>query len=77
MKEYIDLRPNLNPLDEFRGIDPPADLPPVTYINVHGRKEHEAILKDAKKCEELGVDQFYETMVYLKRWGGWLKDGES
>jgi len=39
-----------------------------------GRKEHEAILKDAKKCEELGLDQYYETIVYLNRWGNWLDD---
>lgn len=45
-------------------------------INIRGRKEHEAILKDAKKCEELGLDRAYETMIYLKRWGGWL-DGNT
>jgi len=44
------------------------------YIDIRGRKEHEAIIKDAKKCEELGLDQYYETIVYLKRWGGWLND---
>jgi hypothetical protein len=39
---------------------------------VHGRQEHEAILRDAAKCKELGVDQIYEIVVYLKRWGSWL-----
>lgn len=62
------------PLDGFGGIDPPAHLPPTRCINVHGREEHEAVLRDADKCKELGVDQFYETMVYLRRWGGWLRD---
>jgi len=56
------------------GIDPPSELPPIKYINVNGREEHEAILKDSVKCAELGVDQFYETMIYLKRWGGWLNE---
>lgn len=59
-------------LDE--GIDPPAEMIETKYVNVKGRKEHEAILKDAKKCEELGLDQYYETIVYLNRWGNWLKD---
>jgi len=54
------------------GIDPPAELPPKRYINVNGREEHEAIIKDANKCRELGVDQMFEVMVYLQRWGSWL-----
>lgn len=53
---------------------PPAELLPVRYVNVKGRKEHEALLKDAEKCKEHGLDQMYETFVYLKRWGGWLED---
>lgn len=60
--------------DPFGGIEPPAELPPRKVINVHGREEHEALLKDAKMCGELGIDQIYETMIYLNRWGGWLKD---
>ena len=62
--------------DEFGGIDPPAQLPVPNWINVNGREEHEAILKNPAKCKELGLDIYYETMVYLKRWGGWL-DGEK
>ena len=54
------------------GIDPPAHLPETKYINVRGREEHEAVLKDRTLCEELGLDQIYETLVYLQRWGGWL-----
>ena len=54
------------------GIDPPSELPPVEYINVRGREEHEAIIKDAAWCKRLGLDQAYEVMVYLKRWGHWL-----
>jgi hypothetical protein len=59
------------PLD---GIDPPAEIPETKYINVNGREEHEAILRDSKRCEELGLDQMFEVMVYLKRWGGWLNE---
>ena len=60
--------------DPFGGIDTPAEIPAVKYINVRGRVEHEAILKDAEWCKELGLDQMYEVMVYLKRWGNWLGD---
>ncbi len=56
------------------GEDPPAHQPPRKIINVHGREEHEAILKNAEKCQELGLDQMYEIIVYLNRWGGWLSD---
>ena len=56
----------------FEGEDPPAQLPEVKYINVRGREEHEAVIRDAELCKELGLDQMYETMVYLKRWGSWL-----
>ena len=50
----------------------PSGLPEVRYINVCGRIEHEAIIRDAEWCSDLGLDQAYEIMVYLKRWGGWL-----
>jgi hypothetical protein len=60
--------------DLFGGIDPPAEIPETKYINVRGREEHEAIIKDAAWCEELGLDQVYETLVYLKRWGEWLSN---
>lgn len=42
------------------------------WVNVMGREEHEAIIKDGDWCRELGLDQAYEILVYLKRWGGWL-----
>ena len=58
----------------FEGEDPPSQLPEVRMINVRGREEHEAVIKDTALCEELGLDQIYETLVYRKRWGGWLKD---
>lgn len=60
-------------LSDF-GTDPPAELPPVNCVNVNGREEHEALLKNPQKCKEHGLDIFYETMVYLKRWGGWLNE---
>lgn len=62
----------LLPLEE--GLDPPSNQPLTKWINVHGREEHEAVIKDAAKCKELGLDQMYEIMVYLKRWQGWLRD---
>ena len=37
------------------GIDPPAQLPPIKCINVRGREEHEAVIKDAAWCKELGL----------------------
>lgn len=54
------------------GGDPPAHLPERKAINVNGQEEHEAVLKNSAKCRELGVDQIYETILYLNRWGGWL-----
>jgi hypothetical protein len=55
-------------------IDPPATKLHVKWINVRGRKEHEALIKDSVRCNEIGFDQMYEIMVYLKRWGSWLSD---
>lgn len=63
--------------DLFGGIDPPSERPEVKYINVKGREEHEALLKDSKKLWELGCDPYYEKLTYLKRWGGWLKDEDK
>jgi hypothetical protein len=63
--------------DSFGGIDPPSERPEVKYINVKGREEHEAFLIDPRKCAEHGLDIYYETIVYLKRWGGWLKDEDK
>lgn len=54
------------------GIDPTSEKIPTKHIDVNGREEHEALIKNASKCKELGLDQIYETIVYLKRWGGWL-----
>jgi hypothetical protein len=58
--------------DEFGGKTPPSELPETRYINIRGREEHEAIIRDAALCKELGLDQAYEIIVYLKRWGSWL-----
>ena len=78
---YNDINTHLNVVrnrmeekDPFGGIKPPAELPPVKWINIRGRREHEAIIKDAAWCKELGLDQMYETMIYLKRWGDWLSE---
>jgi len=48
-------------------------LPEVKWVNVRGRVEHEAIIRDAEWCKDLGLDQAYEIMIYLKRWGSWLE----
>lgn len=61
---------NTGPLSE--GENTGDKLPEVKWINVRGRVEHEAIIRDAEWCKELGLDQAYEIMVYLKRWGSWL-----
>lgn len=50
------------------------NLPETRYINIRGRTEHEAIIKDSSWCLELGLDQSYETSKYLKRWGSWLQN---
>lgn len=61
-------------MDEFGGIDPPAEMPEIRWVNVKGREEHEAMLRDPEKMISLGLDPIFERMVYLKRWGGWLSD---
>lgn len=70
-KRYMRLDLETNSLG---GIHPPAELPLRKTINVRGREEHEAVIKDAALCKELGLDQAYETMIYLKRWGAWLSN---
>lgn len=54
------------------GVGLPSDQPEIKWINIRGREEHEAIISNAEWCEELGLDQAYEIMIYLKRWGSWL-----
>ena len=53
---------------------PPQEELEIKWINVRGREEHEAIISNADWCKELGLDQQYEIMVYLKRWGEWLNE---
>lgn len=60
----------LKPLSD--GIDPPAEVLYVRDINVNGREEHEAMLRDSDKMHSLNLDPIYEKIVYLKRWGSWL-----
>lgn len=55
-------------------IDPPSKRIPVKSVEVYGRQQHEALLRDENKMLELGLDPFYERIVYLKRWGGYLND---
>lgn len=59
------------------GEDPPEEQLQCRHIDVRGRKEHEAMLRNPEKCKELGLDIYYETVVYLNRWGGWLKDEDE
>lgn len=54
------------------GEHPPGELPPRKVINVNGREEHEALLRDTDKMWLLGLDPTFEKMIYLKRWGSWL-----
>lgn len=59
-------------LDLFGGIEPPAEKIPVTYIDVRGREEHEALLRDEQRMVSMGLDPYFERMVYLKRWGSYI-----
>lgn len=63
-------------MNRFKNANPDLldDVTLTKWINVKGREEHEELLRDAEKCAELGLDQYYEVMVYLKRWGGWLNE---
>lgn len=70
--QFSNLGQKIIPLHD--NVNPPSEMIPTKWVNIKGRKEHEAIIKDAKKCEELGLDQHYEIMVYLKRWGNWLEN---
>lgn len=38
------------------------------------RAQHEAIILDATRCAELGLDQDYEKHCYISHWGNWLGD---
>tara|TARA_R110000868_G_scaffold200302_2_gene447617 strand:+ start:915 stop:1133 length:219 start_codon:yes stop_codon:yes gene_type:complete len=57
---------------QFGGIDPPSHKLETKLINVNGREEHEAMLREPDKMLSLGLDPVYEKMVYLGRWGSWL-----
>lgn len=63
--------------DEFVGLDPPGDEIPTKWINVRGREEHEALLRDSDKMWSLDLDPAYEKIVYLRRWGSWLNGSVS
>jgi hypothetical protein len=58
-------------------INPPPEIPETKWINVRGREEHEAILRDIDKMWSLGLNPTYEKMVYLRRWGSWLNGSVS
>jgi hypothetical protein len=59
------------------GITPPAHKLETTYINVSGRAGHEALIRDDKKCEELGLDPYFERMKYFRQYGEWLKPADT
>lgn len=74
-RRYTNISAELKPLID--GITSgPEKLPSPTWVNVHGRKEHEALLRNPEKMKELGLDPYYEQMVYLKRWGAYLFSDE-
>lgn len=65
-------------LDGFPGgINPPPNPLERKHINVKGRKEHEEWLRNPQKMREHGLDPVYETLIYLKRWGGYLDEQEG
>lgn len=72
VERFKQVRLNQKVIPLTDGLNPPAEQIPTKWVNVKGREEHEAILKSPEKCKELGLDQYYEIMVYLKRWGNWL-----
>lgn len=56
-------------------LDPPSEmLPEPIWINVNGREEHEAMLRNPEKMKSLGLDPIFETIKYIQRWGGWLNE---
>lgn len=71
-RKFTHLGEKFKPIDEFDEVDPPAQRLERMWINVKGREEHEAMLRDSDKMHGLGLDPAYEKMVYLKRWGSWL-----
>lgn len=74
LSRFKKINPKIVPLEDMGGIDPPADYIKRKLIDVKGREEHEALIKNASKCKELGLDQVYEAIVYLNRWGSWLNE---
>jgi hypothetical protein len=52
--------------------NPSSELPQVKWVNIRGREEHEAVIRDAALCAELGLDQIHEIYSYMQRWGSWL-----
>jgi hypothetical protein len=63
---------NKEPIPLGDGDNPPAERIPTNWINVNGREQHEAMLRDPDKTLSLGLDLMFEKTVYLKRWGSWL-----
>ena len=75
-RRFTHLNARIRPLSDT-AIDPPKEKIETKWINIHGREEHEKIIKDADKCKELGLDQKFEVLVYLMRWGGWLRENQD
>ncbi len=38
------------------------------------RKDHEDIIRNSIKCQELGLDQNLEIEEYLKKWGSFIEE---
>ena len=53
------------------------NIPLVRLNHELKREEHEAIIKDSHLCIQKGIDQHFEIMAYLKRWGGWLRTSSN
>jgi hypothetical protein len=58
----------------LNAVDKTSKRGAIKWVNVRGRDEHEAVLLDKDLCQSLGLDQAYEIMRYLKRWGAFLSE---
>lgn len=65
MNRYRKISTALKPLVE--GVNPGKDPVPEAKWMYVTHEDHMRLLKDPKRCEELGLDWVYETLVYAHR----------
>ncbi|MBE3085571.1 MAG: hypothetical protein IMZ64_05065 [Bacteroidetes bacterium] len=70
-----DIAPNITHWIDIEKIPIPTDAEPLTckYVEVKGKEEHRVLIQDTNKCKELGLDPYFERMVYQKQYGEWLE----